>query len=242
MKGKNNPRYSEKVLLVCSNCGKSFERIPSLSHIENKEGKVHNFCCLDCYWKFRSTYYVGDKLYNTGKKMGKDFCDKVRENTLKQYKEGKFNKQTKPQLIVNEILSKNNISFINEITFGYYSVDNYLQKHNLIIEVMGDYFHANPTKYLNINDLDNIQKKDIIRDKRKNTYISKYYNINILYLWEYDVNYHQELCERLILEYIKNNGKLSDYHSFNFFFDENLLKLKNNIINPYFDNPVTTKL
>lgn len=37
-----------------------------------------------------------------------------------------------------------NIKYINEKTFKYYSVDNYLVDYNLIIEIMGDYFHANP--------------------------------------------------------------------------------------------------
>lgn len=90
MLGKNNPRYVEKEHLICDNCGKEFERIPSTSSIPNKDGDIHNFCCQQCYWDFRSKYYIGDKLYNTGKKMNEEFCDKVRKATLLQYKEGIF--------------------------------------------------------------------------------------------------------------------------------------------------------
>lgn len=100
-----------------------------------------------------------------------------------------------------------NIKYINEKTFKYYSVDNYLVDYNLIIEIMGDYFHANPILYDNYDNLNEMQKKDIIRDKRKNTYIKKY---------------------------IENSGKLDDYNSFNFLFYDDTLALKSNIINPYF--------
>ena len=234
MLGKNNPRYVEKEHLICDNCGKEFERIPSTSSIPNKDGDIHNFCCQQCYWDFRSKYYIGDKLYNTGKKMNEEFCDKIRKATLLQYKEGIFDRQTKPQKIVNEILEQLHISYINEETFKYYSVDNYLNNHNLIIEVMGDYFHSNPNKYPNYKQLNDIQLKDTVRDKRKNTYIKKYYNINILYLWESDILNNQQLCKSLILYYIKNNGLLSDYNSFNYSLIDNKVTLKSNIINPYF--------
>ena len=79
-----------------------------------------------------------------------------------------------------------------------------------------------------------IQLKDTVRDKRKNTYIKKYYNINILYLWESDILNNQQLCKSLILYYIKNNGLLSDYNSFNYSLIDNKVTLKSNIINPYF--------
>ena len=125
--------------MKCNNCGKQFERIPSTSHIKNKDGEIHKFCCKECYWNFRKTYYNGDKLYNTSKKMSKEFCDKVREATLKQYREGILDRQTKPQIIVNSILYNNNIKYTNEKTFKYYFVDNYLNESDLIIEVMGDY-------------------------------------------------------------------------------------------------------
>lgn len=44
-----------------------------------------------------------------------------------------------------------------------------------------------------------------------------------------------ELCEKLILEYIRNNGILENYHSFNYHVDDGELKLNNEIIVPYQD-------
>lgn len=44
------------------------------------------------------------------------------------------------------------------------------------------------------------------------------------------------LCEKLILEYIKRNGNLENYHSFNYYLDENgELILRDNLIVPYQD-------
>lgn len=166
--------------------------------------------------------------------MNEDFCNKVRKATLKQYANGILDRQTKPQILVNSILSKNNIRFINEKTFKYYSVDNFLNKYDLIIEVMGDYFHANPNIYRNCSTLNDMQKKDIARDKRKRTYIEKYYNIKILYIWESDLKTDQELCERLILKYVDNGGILDDYNSFNYHMEKDKVILNNIIINPYF--------
>lgn len=173
-------------------------------------------------------------MYNTGKKMDEIFCSKVRNATLKQYQDGILDRQTIPQKIVNTILNKNNIKYINEKTFKYYSVDNYLTEYNLIIEVMGDYFHANPLIYTDLNNINNMQKKDIDRDKRKHTYIKKYHNIEILYLWESDIKNNSLLCEELIKKYIASNGKLKEYNSFNFSFCNNNLNLNSNIIKPYF--------
>ena len=200
---------------------------------KNKDGENHIFCCKKCYYEFRSRYYVGDKLYNTGIKMNIEFCEKVRQNTLKQYSDGILDRQTKPQKIVNNLLNELDIKYENEKIFKYYAVDNYLINYNLIIEVMGDYFHANPHVYQK-NQLNNMQLKDVKRDKRKHTYIKKYNNIEILYLWETEIQQNTELCKLLIKEYVKNKGRLDNYNSFNFIISNRELKLKENIINPYF--------
>lgn len=117
MKGSQNINYKGKVKVVCNNCGKEFDKIPSLAKNVNKQGDTHNFCCYECYWQFRKKYYVGDNLYNTGKKMDQNFCNKVREATLMQYKNGCFDKQTLPQKIINKISENNNINYVNEKKF-----------------------------------------------------------------------------------------------------------------------------
>ena len=89
---------------------------------------------------------------------------------------------------------------------------------------MGDYWHATPLKY-NINNLTKQQKKSIKQDKSKHTYVKKYEDIEILYLWETDINKNIDLCWSLIDKYINNNGVLDNYHSFNYHLeDKNDLK------------------
>ena len=232
--------------VACSFCQKDIVVPKYKTKAQNKNGESHLFCSKECYYAFRKQYYVGDKLYNTGRKkkctgiaaqragrkMSPSFCEKVRKATLQQYADGTLNRQSKPQQIVNTILNSLTIPYVNERTVGYYAFDNYLIKENLYIEVMGDYFHANPNIY-SFDMCNTMQLKDIERDQRKHTYIVKYENIEPLYLWETDILCRRDLCEALILLYIQQNGHLDDYQSFNYQFDNEQLVYQF-IQNPYF--------
>lgn len=219
----------------CSYCNKKITVPANMQKSLNSEGIERHFCNHQCYSNFRKQYYRGDKLYNTGIDMGDAFKEKCRTNTVSLYENGIFSRQTKPQRTVNQLLEDMNIKYQNEKNCKYYSIDNYLTEHNLMIEVMGDYFHANPMKY---SELNKIQQKDVVRDARKNTYVKKYYNINILYLWESDIKNNIEICRKLIESYIKAKGELPDYNSYNYQIENDKLVLNNKIINPYFiQNP-----
>ena len=126
-----------------------------------------------------------------------------------------------------------NIRYEREKRFDFYSCDNYLPDCNLIIEVMGDYWHANPNIYNDLGrKLNRVQRRTILKDKQKKSYIKRTERISILYLWESDIKKEPRKCEKLISEYIKGLP-LSDYHSFNYeLLDENLV-LSDNIITPY---------
>lgn len=219
----------------CDYCGNEMKYLTSQEHkLVNKLGESHHFCCHDCYAKFRSEYYRGDKLYNTGKVRSDETRQKLRAATLRQYATGSLNRQTKPQRIVNDLLHELKLSYQNEYVIKYYAVDNYLTSEHLIIEVMGDYFHSNPTIY-DLDKIDKIQQKDLARDKRKRTYILKYCNIPILYLWEHDILHYPYKCRDLIKAYVANKGNLTNYQSYNYQED---LSLNPIIINPYFiENP-----
>ena len=115
----------------------------------------------------------------------------------------------------------------------FYAVDNYLPEHNLVIEVMGDYWHCNPIKYSSIRYRN--QMKTISRDKAKHTYLLNNHGIEVLYLWEHDIISSPELCKCLISEYISNRGKLSNYHSFNYNMHDGSLAIVDNLIIPYQD-------
>lgn len=216
--GVLNPR-SKKVEIECEYCGEKF--FGKLYKIKNGQ---HNFCSNKCRQSWYSEVFSQDENW---KEKSKKRAVEILENR-------QLDTNTKPQQIINDALKNMRVSYINEKGFEYYAVDNYLNEYNLIIEVMGDFWHCNPLKYSSSNDYD-IHKKRIPRDKAKHTYFKDNYNIEILYLWEDDIYNNLNICKALINKYINNNGILENYHSFNYHLENNNLILNDNIIIPYQD-------
>jgi very-short-patch-repair endonuclease len=213
--GEKNSRWN-RVKCNCDWCGKEFTT--KNYQYQNNE---HNFCSMDCKQEyFKNVTIKTDEWKN-----------QLRNVALNNLQNGAWNTDTDIQKIINDSLRKNNINFDNEITFGYYSVDNYLKDYNLIIELQGDYFHCNVNKYSIINY--EMQVDRIYRDKAKHSYILNNCNINVLYLWEYDIKNNLDICEALISRYIENKGVLKNYNSFNYSFINNKLKLNKTIIKSY---------
>jgi len=226
-----NERYKDlRVEYFCEYCGKSYNVAKSLHEHPSRSSR---FCSMKCRNKWESENKLGENHHNYGIKYSKAKRRQMSEIVVKLYEDGVYDKQTLPQKIVNDLLNNNNINFQNEKGFKYYLVDNYLSDYNLAIEVNGDYFHSHPLKYPTL--INEMQKNNIIRDKRKRTYLKRYGKFEILYLWENDIKQNPELCEKLILEYIKNKGQLRNYQSFNYELINNKLVLKNDLIIPYID-------
>ena len=129
---------------------------------------------------------------------------------------------SKPQQKINELLDALSIPYVREYFVGYYHIDLYLPTHNLMIEVQGDYWHMSPLFNKDCVFKDNLAKS---KDKTKHKYIKNHYNIEILYLWETDINTDIEKCKNLILEYANSKGVLPNYHSFNYSFHNSTLSL-----------------
>lgn len=130
------------------------------------------------------------------------------------------------QAAINNLLDDMKISFEEEYDIKYYLVDCYLTDYHLMIEVQGDFWHCSPL--LNKNSVG--IKNNVVKDKRKHTYIKNKYGVEVLYLWEGDIRNNIGLCRKLIETYIASNGKLDNYHSFNYNMDEDgVLTLINNI-------------
>ena len=214
--GDLNPRF-EGIHLKCDNCNKDI----LVKKWELKKFK-HHFCSDDCrrIW-YANIFSQSDYWKETSRKRAVNILKNNKTTTL-----------TKPQIMINELLDKMKINYINEKGYDYYSVDNYLNDYDLIIEVMGDYWHGSPIKY-SLDKLNKVQRKAIRRDKAKHTYIKQYYNIEILYLWESDIYNNIDVCMKLINLYIKNNGVLENYNSFNYYINDNDLILKNSITKTY---------
>lgn len=213
--GVLNPQF-KSILTPCSYCGRNHYVKPY-----KLNSQEHFFCSVEC----RQAWYAN--IYS----QSDEFKELSREKILKQLQSGMFITDTFPQQIVDKMLSDMGVKFNREESFRFFAVDNYLPSYNLIIEVNGDYWHTNPTKFH--SKITKVQYDRIGRDKAKHSYLKNQHDIEILYLWEYDIIHNEDMCKKLIETYILNNGALSNYHSFNYIVDNDILTLKDNLIIPY---------
>ena len=216
--GFKNPKF-EGGKVKCTWCGKPL--IVGKYKLLNLD---NHFCNDDCRRQWYSNVWS----------QSDEWKDESRKRATRILNESKRDTNTKPQVIVNDILKNLGINYRNEEPFVYYSMDNYLYDYDLAIEVMGDFWHCSPIVYN--EPIHEIQRRRIGKDKAKKSYIKKYHNINILYLWEKDIYNNRQLCEQLILKYIETNGVLDNYNSFNYKITENgVLELKDDIILPFYE-------
>lgn len=219
-----NPR-SKKRKISCDYCGKDF-------WIKKYKIEAFNnhFCSANCRRHWFAEIFTQDEdfkeqsrvrgAYIMSVRAKNDDCDKI---------------NSKPQLITNSLLDDLSVEYEREKQFTYYSVDNYLTKFNLIIEIQGDYWHCNPIKYA--NKISGIQANNIRSDKAKRTYIKNKYGIDILYLWESDLYKKPDLCKALIKLYVDNNGVLPNYNSFNYQLIGDKVIIPETLITPYQEQP-----
>lgn len=230
--GKDSIFY-KRIKTTCSLCGKEIELTPFEFQKTNSFGDSNHFCSQQCYWKFRSTYYCGEKgamynhIYTTEQK------DNVLRGIAKRFQSTNLT-DTKIQLSINQMLDDLRIEYEREYTLDYYSCDNFLIDGKLIIEVMGDYWHGNPIRYNeNAYSMNEIQARTILKDKQKRGYIKNHYGYPILNLWETDIEKNPDKCKALIFMFVINRGHIENLHSFNYSYEDNVLKLNENLIIPY---------
>lgn len=230
MVGENNPSY-QGMITKCDQCGVEIPVIQS-KLVRN----INVFCSTECYGHYRSIHYSGVNHNQYGIKKFPEQIEKMRISTAKRIANGQIpTASTKINVSIREVLKELDIQFEEEKQFKYYTVDFYLPDSNKVIEVMGDYWHANPLKYDDYDELNEIQKKDIVRDKRKRTYLAKYHDIKIFYVWEQEVKQDIKLCKELI-KVFSSDSILDDYNSFNYLYLESIeVILKERCIKPYFD-------
>lgn len=189
--------------VFCEQCGREYDVEQS-----RLNSGMHHFCSVKCRQEwFANTWSQKEEWKNTS-----------RERALGMLTSGKMSHtDTKPQIAVNRMLDTLEIPFVNEQRFGKYSIDNYLPKYNLCIEVMGDYWHCSPVKYS--SPINAVQETIIRKDGIKRQYIEGA-GSHVLYLWEKDILSRGEVCKKLIIAYVNRNGSLTNYNSFNYSLDK----------------------
>jgi G:T-mismatch repair DNA endonuclease (very short patch repair protein) len=109
----------------------------------------------------------------------------MRSNAIKALENRKF-RMTKPERKVKEWFRLNNIeNHYNFILNRKYQYDFRIKKTNILVEVHGDYWHANPNIY-NEAELNDRQKFKIEQDKKKLLYAEEH-GYKIMYIWEQDI-------------------------------------------------------
>lgn len=117
---------------------------------------------------------------------------------------------TKPHKKIDSLLDEMGIFHKNEIRFGKYTMDIILS-NTKGIEIMGRYWHKD-SRYYSKDIFTSLRNKILIeKDIRKNKKM-KEVRIEILYLWEDDINNNLDLCRQLIKKFI-NNTSLQSHHS-----------------------------
>lgn len=111
------------------------------------------------------------------------FRDKKRQEIISRLAKGEY-KKTSIEVKVENFFKDNNIlikyNFINK-----YQYDFMILGTQYLVEVQGDYWHANPIKYAN-KALTERQKYKVNQDKIKKKHAESL-GYEIIYIWEYDI-------------------------------------------------------
>lgn len=161
---------SLKVEKICETCESSFT-------VHRNRSKSAKNCSKECHYKWLSEVY-----YKTEK--GKAHAIKGGINsTLNQ----KYS-NTKPERILKEFLIHEDIEYKDQyLMYDKFIVDFYIPEKNLVIEVFGDYWHANPKFYGGCGKpLTKQQEKQIKKDNSRKAYLEKCGH-RFLIMWEDDI-------------------------------------------------------
>ena len=119
---------------------------------KNPEEYVNSRKRTPTNWMKKSNYERWTILY------GKEVADKKMESWSKRNKLPSSSKDTKPERLFALMLDMINIKYEKQKSVKKYKCDFYIPEYNLIVEIDGDYWHANPKKY-KANDIIGPSKK-----------------------------------------------------------------------------------
>lgn len=202
-------------------------KIPKCDRIKNAQ-KASEYWKDDCLkqkqLEFRKSDYYRQSMREIWNIPG--YREKARERTKKQFLELWQNEEFRTKMAkirsnmpkfsslhksLNDILISKNIVFINEYQVGPWVFDCYLPDFNVLIEVQGEYWHSIP--------------KSISNDNAKASYVNKYTDYKLLYLFE------REFYGNLVVQK-KISKILGDYVEpvFDFEFEDVVIKIEPNCV------------
>lgn len=164
----------------CNNCGIEYTSNSPSEH------KTRKYCSVECRQDYWSKNTLVSSTFVKNRRRGNvEYRKKMSEQNI----------ETNPERLVREYLEscgliKNKDFYQEQGFFGKYFTDFFLHERKLVIEVMGDYWHANPIIYgegkgkipLSEQQIDRVS-----RDIQKKKDFLKY-DFNYIEIWETDIN------------------------------------------------------
>jgi G:T-mismatch repair DNA endonuclease (very short patch repair protein)/transposase-like protein len=133
--------------------------------------------------------------------LNKDHYRKMGINSCMKQSLGKKNI---PEKIVEEFLKENNIEYVYSKKIQNRQFDFYLNEYNLLLEVHGDYWHANPKIYgENKRQINEIQLMKISNDKQKKK-LAESLGYKLKVIWEQDIKSNK--FRSSLLKYLKGKN------------------------------------
>jgi G:T-mismatch repair DNA endonuclease (very short patch repair protein) len=157
-------------------------------------------------WNSGLTKLTDERVYNYSKNMSDSAKLRWDNYTQEEKNEiigrltlgcNKAKKDTSIELKIENLLNELGIKYEKQHRLSKWVFDFYLPEFNTIIECQGDYWHANPLLFEN-KKLNNIQLKNIDRDKRKKLFIGEN-QINSIFLWECEIHSNIEEIKNMLI-------------------------------------------
>lgn len=108
-----------------------------------------------------------------------------RKKRLEKMADKMSKKMTEPERIFAQMMNELKVDYEVQKIVDRKIFDFYIPSKNMIIEIDGDYFHANPLIYES-KDLNKMQIRNMRNDKFKET-LAKGHGFNIERVWEYEL-------------------------------------------------------
>ena len=153
-------------------------------------------------WMKKSNYERWEILY------GKKEAEKRQLEWSKKNKLPSKSKFTKPEKLFASLLDKLELNYETQYAVNKYKCDFFIPKYNLIVEIDGDYWHANPAKYKE-NDLIGGKKmlaKDIWKKDNNKTLDILNEGYKVLRYWASSIKNtsHEKIFEDIVHTFSKD--------------------------------------